>query len=1008
MFSMSKLNEDTLSEQPLLGWFKQLGYEYAYGPDIAPGGVAPEREDYRDVILKSRLTRSLIRINPSIPEEKIYEVVQLLMRFHHVDIELGNKEAYEWIIKGIEVHFRNKAGDTKNEYVKLIDFKNLFNNEFLVVNQFSVQGVEKTRRPDVVVFINGLPIAIYELKNPTDPNATIVDAFTQLHEKYKQDIPKIFYFNQVLVASDSFKAKHGTVSSSWDFFVPWDGIESEEENNEDKYQLEVLTKGIFNKDHLLDIIHYFIVFEADAEKDATKYTKKMCMYHQYFGVNRTIKQTLDSVKGNKKIGVYWHTQGSGKSLSMVFYTNKVRQLDELSGPMLLFLTDRNDLDQQLYKTFLRSGFIGSKIAVTVEDLKEKLSYPGSEILFTTIQKFDFDHKITDRANLIVIADEAHRSQYADYAGNIRTAAPNASFLGITGTPIAFSDRNTQLVFGKVVSRYTIDRSERDQTTVPIFYDSRLIPLHFANEFINEDFDDYFSEHPEEVKETLKKKFSELERLVGADDRLRRVAKDIIYHFVHRKLEGKAMVVTMTRKIAVDLYNIMKDLPLAPEMAIVISSNSDYKGKIQDELSNKELEKRFKNPDDKLKIVIVCDMWLTGFDVPHLHTIYIDKPIKGYTLMQAITRVNRRYKDKEAGIVVDYIGVALALKKAISEYTSEVHQQPMQPIELLIEKMMQRYNEVDKYFEGVEYREWRYIPELERAELYKQCIDQILTNKQTTVLDENKKKNFLTSVTALIRLFTLVMPHAQALEIKYDVEFFEKIKGTLVKHTSGNEVYIDSKRKSGFADLVSYGIIADGIVRVNGSKDSPNIMILDEKFLEEAKKSKLKNLTIEMIRKILEDEIKLKSKKNKIRYLSMLEKIEEAIDKYENNILSSTRVIEALVEVAKEIKKAEEMGKELGLTEDELSFYDTLAVEKKALKKEEIKAIVKELVKTVKTDLAIDWTDHEVIKARIRSNVRFILLRHNVEYNEVENLTEKLFAQVQNIYQGYQPVHYATY
>lgn len=997
---MKNLNENTLAEQPVIEWFKELGYEYAFGPDIGPGGRYEERTDYRDVVLETKLRRSLKRINPDIQDEILSQVANQIIAFEHQDLELGNKEMYEMLTKGITVTVKDIHGQERGRVVKIFDFDKPQNNEFLVVNQFAVRGPEKVRKPDVVIFINGIPVALYELKNPSDPTATITDAFAQLHDTYKKDIPKIFFYNQILAVSDLMKAKHGTVSATWDFFSPWSGIDSEEENNTDKSQLEVLTKGIFPKERLMDIVKYFIIFEADAEKDATKFTKKICMYHQYFGVNTLVKNTLEAVKGGKKIGVFWHTQGSGKSLSMVFYANKIREIEELAGPTLLFLTDRNDLDHQLYKTFLRTGYPTSKQAESIKGLEDTLRGAGAELLFTTIQKFDFDKPLSERDNIIVIADEAHRSQYADYAGDVRIALPNASFMGITGTPIAFNDRNTQLVFGKIASTYTIDRSEKDETTVPIFYDSRLIPLHYANEYIDEDFDQLFEEHPIDVKESLKKKFATLEKLVGADDRLRKIAKDIVFHFTHRKVAGKAMIVTMSRKIAVDLYQIMKSIPNCPELVVIISSNNEYQEKIQEELSNKTLEKRFKNPADPLQMVIVCDMWLTGFDVPHLNTLYLDKLLKGHTLMQAIARVNRRSKDKDAGLIVDYIGVADSLKKAIAIYTSDIQKQPMEPIEILVKKMLEKYEVVKTYFADITYTDWESLSHTEQATLFSTTVNVLITDKQTGLIDEKKKKDFLQQSNHLFKLFSLIMPHDAALKIKNDIEFFEKVKKALVKFTSVEKPYIDQDIRLKFEELVSQGIIAEGVVRVTSPHENPSVMILDKNFLEETRKTKLKNLTIEAIAKLLKEELQLKIKTNKNRYASLLQMIEEAIEQYENNIINSARLIERLVEIAREIQTAEQEGRKLELSQEELSFYDALSKDGKRIKSDELKQLAKEIVKEIKRDITIDWTNHEIIKARIRANVRFVLLRHKIEYEDLNSITEKIYEQAVIMYQNY--------
>lgn len=1000
---MSKLTEDTLAEQPVIDWLRELGYETLFSPDLAPGGAFMERSDYREVVLEGRIRRSLKRINPHIPDEALDEVAKKIIKYEHHDIELGNKEMYEMLTRGVKVDVKDDSGETRGKIVKPIDFEKLQNNEFLVVNQFVVEG-KTVRIPDLVIFINGIPIAIFELKSPTRENATIADAYAQIHEIYKRDIPKLFYYNQTLIVSDLWQARHGTVSSSWDFFSAWKGVESEDEKNKGKSELELLTNGLFEKQRLLDLIQHFIVFEADAVKDATKFTKKMAMYNQYFGVNKAVNSTLKAVKGDKKIGVFWHTQGSGKSLAMVFYVNKIRKLEELKGPTVLFLTDRNDLDQQLYKTFLRTGYPTAKQAESIRGLADKLRGAGAEVLFTTIQKFDMKKPLSRRDNMIVIADEAHRSQYATLAGNVRDVLPNASFLGITGTPIELSSRNTRLVFGDHISEYPIDKSVDDRITVPIYYEGRLVPLHILNEYIDEEFDQLFVEHPLEIKESLKRKWARLEQAIGSEDRLEKVANDIVYHFNNRGIEGKAMVVTMSRRIAVDMYKSIKKQNNAPEAAVVISGNPDFKDEIQKELDNKELEKRFKNPDDPLKIAIVCDMWLVGFDVPPLHTMYLDKPLKGHTLMQAIARVNRRYKDKEGGLIVDYIGVADNLKKALAIYTSDIQKQAMVPIKELVKKMLETYSKVKEFFVDIEYDGWKNLSASKQAQLFSKAVNTILTNSRTGGLAVKKKKEYLKLSHRLYKLFSLVMPHKEANAIRDDVEFFEGVRRGIIKRTLVDPIYIDKKTETAVRDLISENIAAEGVIDIFAQyrKKKPDISILDEKFLEDVKNARFKNLTIETVRKLLEDELRMRERRNIIRYRSLLEKLEEIIEEYENNIINSAKVIERLIELAKEIKEAEKTGEDLGLSSEEMAFYDALSQGKKALKDGKLKGLVKALVKAITRDLAVDWTNHEVIKARIRTNVRLILLQHDVEFDDVDDITDRVYEQVFYLYKGYSP------
>ena len=1002
---MKNLSEDTLAEQPVLDWLKELGYEYAFGPDIAPGGPFMERSDPRGVVLETRFKRSLKRINPDIPDKQLDEVADQIIKYTHQDLELGNKEMYKWISNGIGVVLEDKQGDERGEYVDIIDFKNPGNNEFLVVNQFSVQG-NSVRIPDVVVFINGIPIAIFELKNPTSEKTTIAQAYSQIHDLYKKEIPKIFFYNQVLVISDLWKAKHGTISASYDFFSVWKGIDSEEEKHPDKSELELLVKGLFNTDHLIDIIENFIIFEADAEKDASKFTKKIAMYHQYFGVNRAVEKTLKAVAGNKKIGVFWHTQGSGKSLAMVFYVNKVKKVNELKSPTILFLTDRNDLDQQLYKTFLRTGYPTAKQAESIKGLTDRLREPEAGVLFTTIQKFEIRGPLSNRENIIVIADEAHRSQYAKLAGNVREVLPNASFMGITGTPVSLSNRNTQMVFGSNFSEYPIDKSVADGTTVPIYYEGRLIPLHLLNNYIDLDFDQLVAEHPIETKDTLRRKWATIEHAVGSDDRLKKVAQDVVYHFINRRLEGKAMLVTMSRRIAAAMYQIITQMKDAPEVAVVISGNKDYVGQIQEELDNKELEKRFKNPEDPLKLVIVCDMWLTGFDVPHLNTMYLDKPLKGHTLMQAIARVNRRYKDKEGGLIVDYIGVADNLKKALAIYTSDIQKQAMIPIEEIIAEMLKHFEEVKRFFVDLDYKDWRKLPHGKMASLFSKAVNMIITDSVTGGINSLQKDQYLKVASRLYKLFCLVMPHKQANDIRDDIEFFEGVRKGIIKNTIVDPIYVGKDTETAIQDLILKGIVAENVIDIfsQSGKEKPDISILDEKFLKDVKDSHFKNLTIEAIRKLLNDELKSRLRTNILRYKTLLNKLQEIIDEYENNIINSSKVIERLIELAKEIKEAQDVGKEFGLTPEEMAFYDALSQGKKALKDDKLKQIVKEIIHTLKRDIAIDWTNHEIIKARVRADVRMVLLRNNFSFEQVDKMVEQVYIQAESLYRDYPSIY----
>jgi len=1004
---MSKnLNENSLAEQPVIDWLKDMGYDYEFGPDLAPGGSLQERDSFREVLLIPRLKRSLRRLNPELPDTAIDEAVLMIKRVEHPSLDIANKEVFKMLTQGVAVEVR-EGKETRGKIVKFFDFESPLNNEFLVVNQYAIQGLETVRRPDVVIFINGIPVAVFELKSPTTQSGSAADAYRQL-QKYKSEIPDIFQYNQILLVSDLLHARHGTISSSWEWFSVWRGIESEDEKNKGISELETAVKGIFHKQRLLDIIQNFIVFEADSEKDVSKYIKKMCLYHQYYGVNKAIKQTLRATKpkGNKKIGVFWHTQGSGKSLSMVFYVNKVKRLADLNSPTFVFLTDRNDLDGQFYKTFLRTGYDTlAKQAESITNLKERLSTAGAELIFTTIQKFETERELlSDRENIIVIADEAHRSQYAKFAGNVRDALPNASFMGITGTPISLRNRDTRLVFGDYISEYEINRAVEDEATVPIYYEGRLVPLHLANEFLDEEFEGIMVAQDFEDKEKFKKKWARLEQAVGAEDRLKQIAEDIVKHFNNGGIEGKAMIVTISRRVAVEMYKIISKMKDAPEVAVVISKSEDFKDKMQKETDVKELEKRFKNPDDSLKMVIVCDMWLTGFDVPCLYSMYIDKPLKNHTLMQAIARVNRIFKDKPAGLIVDYIGVADNLKKALAIYSSDFQKQAMIPLQEIIDKMMEKYDVVKTMFREIDYSNWNKLKPGEQARLFQLAINTIITDKKTGGIDKERKSSFLREVEQLSKLHALAMPHQEANKIRNEVAFFQGVKQAIVKRTVvGPGTDIDIKIESTIRELISKSITAEGVIDIFAMQDKgkPDISIFDEKFLEEVKNMKFKNLAIETLRKLLRDEIRARIRRNIKRYTSLLELLEQIIEKYEKNILNSTKVIERLIELAREIREAEKTNVNLGLSKEEEAFYDIVSSGNIAITKDkELKDLAKELVRVIEYGLTTDWTSNEVMKARIKANVRLLLVQKRVPEKERESLLDQIFQQAKLLFKDY--------
>src|SRR3989344_3462431 len=1006
---MNPLNENNLTEKSLIEWLHGQGYEYVYGPDIAPKQPGAERDLFNEVVLKNRLLTSVRRFNPQLPAEQAEQVVADIASYQNADLVLGNKEMFTLLTEGVKKTWREN-GIEKTEVVKLIDFANVDANEFLFVNQFTVQGIENVCRFDGIVFVNGIPLSVLELKGPVREEATIGQAYRDM-EHYKKEIPKIFLYNQILCLSDLTKARHGTISSSWERYGTWKGIESESDTPKGATELEVLAKGLLNKSRFLDIVQNFTVFEADGDGDAVTYTKKSALYHQYYGVNKTIDSTIRSVQGEqeRKIGVFWHTQGSGKSLSMVFYVNKTKRLPELKSPAYVFLNDREDLDDALFKTFSRTGYgTLAKRASSIKDLKDRLSHLGSELIFTTIQKFqedpDANTVLSDRENIIVLTDEAHRTQYSMLAGNVRQALPKASFLGVTGTPISRHNHDTMRVFGDIVSSYKIGQSVKDKATVPIYYEGRLVPLHLADRFVDSKLDEILGEIVVDEKAKARKEWAVLEEVVGAPSRIEQISKDIVAHFNNRPIEGKAMVVTMSRPIAVAMYQAIKKISGAPECAVIISGMEDFKGQLQTEHDVKKLEKRFKKANDPLRLVIVCEMWLTGFDVPSMHTMYLDKPLKNHGLMQAIARVNRVYKDKPGGLIVDYIGVAENLKAALAIYDADVQKEAMIPLDEVVTEMNKLHSEISRYFASINFSGWRQKKGIEMVELFQSAMNEVIS--QDGRLSDDRKMAYMGAVAKLSSFHALVMPGEEAMNIATDVQFFQSIRQAINKQTVVPHIIFPEETESAIRSLVQDAVQAEGVIdlftKENGEKES--ISIFDPRFAEEIKKVKFKNFAVDVVRKLLNNEIITRMRMNKARYETMLTLLTELIEKYENNVISSAEIIKHLLEIAAEIKKLDEESKELGLSEEEIIFYDTLATDPD-LKKAgiDIKEFVKDLTKRIRRDLAIDWTNNETIKARIRQNVRLLLLQKGfTELLETERLIESIYQETVRVYREYLP------
>jgi type I restriction enzyme R subunit len=1001
------VSEQTV-EDAVMAWLHDLGYGTAFGPDISPGGSHPERRAFNEVLLVGRLKAALKRINSYLPGEAIEEAVAKIQHLGAATLEENNRRFHQMLRDGVPVEVTQSDGEQRGEIASLFDFDKSENNDWLAVNQFTVVVGEYHRRADVAAFVNGLPLAVVELKNPAEEQATVRDAFQQL-ENYRDEIPELFHYNEILVVSDGTEARHGTITSEWERFAPWRWIENQVEPPEDMPLLEVLLQGIFEKSRFLDLVRNFVVFESDG----SRLFKKMAMYHQYHGVNAAVRETLRAAgpDGDRRVGVLWHTQGSGKSLSMVFYTAKVMRQPALRNPTVLVLTDRNDLDNQIHDNFCRAKDLVPypKQAETVEHLKELLQTPAGGVLFSTVQKFDPQGKpdfplLSERDNVIVIADEAHRSHYnflTGFARHIRQALPNASFVGFTGTPVELEDRSTRQVFGKDISVYDIERSIDDHATVPIYYESRLAKMHLSNEFIDEDFDLITEGEEELVKERLKARWARLEAMVGAPDRLARIAKDLVAHYTERArtLKGKALVVCMSRRICVAMYKAMTSLEGCPEVAVVMTGSAsdprDFQPHIRNKRAREEIKGRFVDADNPLRIVIVRDMWLTGFDNPCLHTMYVDKPMKGHTLMQAIARVNRVFRDKPGGLIVDYIGIADQLRRALGMYTQKQREEAMIPIDQAVALMMEKYEVVGAFFHGIDYAGWKDLRPEEKMKLFRKA-------QNAVVKDEETKRRFVKACTELSKAFSLVVPHPKAMKIRDDVMFFQAVRKSVVKYTPPAGMPPEQLDVA-VRQLISEAVAAEEVVDIFGlaGEQKPDISILSDEFLEKIQQIEYQNLRLQLLMKLLEDQIQVQYRRNVVRYRSLKEMLEKLMKAYENRTIQAAEIIKKLVELARQLRQENENWESLGLSEEEKAFYDVVAQGKKKIEDdEEVRQIARALVKSIKSDLSIDWSHQESVKARIRAKVKRLLRRLSYSPTEVVDIVPTIMEQAESLYRDW--------
>lgn len=1030
---MNKITENAV-ENVVIELLTAQGYVY-----LSPEEQETERQNLSDVILRGRLKSAIDKLNPNIPEEAREQALREVLNLPSQNLIENNEAFHQMLTDGVGVEYQ-KNGDTVGDKVWLIDFENPLNNDLLVCNQFTVVENEKTKRPDVILLVNGLPLAVIELKNPADENATVQKAFTQL-QNYKKAISSLFYYNGVLVASDGLDAKMGSLTAGWSRFMAWKTVDGAKEDKSTVPQIETLINGMLRPDVLLDLVKQFTVFEKTKKEDSetgltsVETVKKIAAYHQYHAVKKAVVSTKEASRedGSRKAGVVWHTQGSGKSLSMVFYAGKI--VLELDNPTIVVITDRNDLDDQLFDTFAGSKQLLRQEPIQANNrvhLKKLLKTAGGGIIFTTIQKFspeeiseNFD-LLSERKNIVVIADEAHRSQYGfgaktlikngeaftkyGFAKYLRDALPNASFVGFTGTPIEKEDASTPAVFGNYIDVYDIEQAVEDGATVRIYYESRLAKVHLKaeeKEKLDAEVEQITENEESTAKEKAKAKWTQLEAIVGHKERLKAVAEDVVKHFEIRQeaFEGKGMIVAMSRRIAVELYEeIVKirpdwhdtDKKKGAIKVIMTSSSSDpesWQLHNTTKQERKELGERLKDPSDPLQLVIVRDMWLTGFDAPCLHTMYVDKPMRGHNLMQAIARVNRVYKDKPGGLIVDYIGIASDLKQALATYTESGGQgAPALDQSEAIAAMMEKYEIVVQMFNGFDYKRYFSADTKEKMTIILEAQEHILSL-------EDGKNRFTKQVGLLSKTFALSVPSLPAMDIKDELGFFQAVKARLTKFEPTGSGKSDTEIETAIRQIVDRAVVVDGVIDIFDAAGikKPDISILSDDFLEEIRDMKRKNLALELLKKILDDEIKTRTKKNFIQSKKLSDMLDAAIKKYQNNLLTAAQVIEELINIAKEIKASDERGEDLGLTEDEIAFYDALAINgsaKEVLGDDTLRELARILVQKVKANTAIDWTIKESVQAKLRVIVKRILRQYGYPPDKQKLATENILKQAE--------------
>ena len=1039
--SPSRITETDV-EAAALAWLENIGWNVVYGPDIAPDAPNTERSDYGQVVLEQRLQDALAELNPTLPAEALDDAFRKLTRPEGLALEIRNRAFHRMIVDGVTVEYRTDEGAVRGAQARVLDFEDPDNNDWLAVNQFTVVENKHERRPDIALFVNGLPLGVIELKNPADEEATIWTAWQQL-QTYQAELPTLFAMNEALMVSDGVEARIGTLTAGREWFKPWRTISGETLADVHLPQLQVLLEGVCKPGRFLSLVRDFIVFEDDG---SGALVKKMAGYHQFHAVGVAVAETLRAAElsqtdgrleekailqepvrkpggapGDRRIGVIWHTQGSGKSLSMAFYAGRIIREPSMANPTIVVLTDRNDLDNQLFGTFSRCRELLRQPPVQAAsraDLRAKLAVDSGGVVFTTIQKFFPEEKgdthpaLSQRRNIVVIADEAHRSQYDfidGFARHMRDALPKASFVGFTGTPIELRDANTRAVFGDYISIYDIQRAVEDQATVPIYYESRLAKLALdegEKPTIDPEFEEATEGEEVERKEKLKTRWAQLEAIVGTEKRLKLVARDIVAHFEERleALDGKAMVVCMSRRICVTLYREL--VRLRPEwhhedddkgrlkvvMTGAASDPPDWQPLIRNKPRREALAKRFRDAGDPLQIVFVRDMWLTGFDAPSLHTMYVDKPMRGHGLMQAIARVNRVFKDKPGGLVVDYLGLAHELKRALATYTeSGGTGKTALDQEEAVAVMLEKYEICGGLFHGFDRSKWTTGTPQERLGLLPAAQEHILAQ-------ENGKDRCVQSVRELSQAFALSVPHEDAIRIRDDVAFFQAVQSVLAKRASV-DARPEEELDHAVRQIISRAVASEGVIDIFAAAglEKPDLSILSEEFLDEVRGMPQRNLAVELLQKLLKGEVATRRRKNVVQARSFAQMLEQTLRRYQNRAVEAAQVIEELIQLARELREATARGEKLGLSEDELAFYDALETNDSAVQvlgDETLRAIARELVETVRGNVTIDWTLRENVRANLRRLVKRILRRYGYPPDKQEKATRTVLEQAE--------------